>query len=69
MKTTIFMQWALCTSKSRLPKKATPSPMENFVLPIFATIRRNWTKNGQKQENTGAEIAPPKRKKLTVIGS
>lgn len=24
--------------------------MENFVLPIFAAIRRNWTKNGQKQD-------------------
>lgn len=25
--------------------------MENFVLPIFAAIRRNWTKNGQKQDS------------------
>ena len=24
--------------------------MENFVLPIFAAIRRNWTKKGQKQD-------------------
>ena len=24
--------------------------MENFVLPIFAAIRRNWTKNGQTQD-------------------
>ncbi len=24
--------------------------MENFVLPIFAAIRRNWAKNGQKQD-------------------
>lgn len=24
--------------------------MENFVLPIFAAIRRNWTKYGQKQD-------------------
>ena len=24
--------------------------MENFVLPIFAAIRRNWTKNGQKRD-------------------
>ena len=24
--------------------------MENFVLPIFAAIRRNWTKIGQKQD-------------------
>ena len=32
--------------------------MENFVLPIFAAIRRNWTKNGQKQDSiwTGKNV-------------
>lgn len=32
--------------------------MENFVLPIFAAIRRNWTKNGQKQDGirTGKNV-------------
>lgn len=29
--------------------------MENFVLPIFAAIRRNWTKNGQKQDGIRTE--------------
>lgn len=29
--------------------------MENFVLPIFAAIRRNWTKNGQKQDGIQTE--------------
>lgn len=29
--------------------------MENFVLPIFAAIRRNWTKNGQKQDGIWTE--------------
>lgn len=32
--------------------------MENFVLPIFATIRRNWTKNGQKQDSIRTEKMP-----------
>lgn len=32
--------------------------MENFVLSIFAAIRRNWTKNGQKQDSiwTGKNV-------------
>lgn len=32
--------------------------MENFVLPIFAAIRRNWTKNGQKQDGIRTEKMP-----------
>lgn len=32
--------------------------MENFVLPIFAAIRRNWTKNGQKQDGIRTEKCP-----------
>ena len=36
---------------------------------ICYKIQDTILKNGQKQENTGAEITPPKRKKRTVIGS
>lgn len=32
--------------------------MENFVLAIFAAIRRNWTKNGQKQDGIRTEKMP-----------
>lgn len=32
--------------------------MENFVLPIFAAIRRNWTKIRQKQDGIRTEKMP-----------
>lgn len=41
--------------------------MENFVLPIFAAIRRNWTKNGQKQDGIRTEKNVRKRDSRTRL--
>lgn len=32
--------------------------MENFVLPIFAAIRRNWTKTDRNRTASGQEKMP-----------